>query len=113
MNGLVLTAADGTSISLEINNGPEAGFFVWRGPSVSDEAGISEVIREVMKEPKMPKRCPHGKRTYDCKKCSGGRYCVHGKQKAFCRVCGGSGICSHNKRKLNCQLCNARVPNDV
>ena len=37
----------------------------------------------------MRKKCPHGRRRYQCKECGGVSICPHGRQRNLCKECGG------------------------
>ena len=53
----------------------------------------------------MRKKCPHGRRRYQCKECGGGCICPHGRQRCQCKECGGSGICAHSRVRSACSIC--------
>lgn len=53
----------------------------------------------------MKKKCPHGKRSSQCRECSGSSFCDHGRNKWTCRECGGASFCVHGRRKTRCKEC--------
>ena len=66
---------------------------------------MSQETKPTKGQPKIHKRCEHGRRKTRCKECVGSGICEHGRLKARCKECGGSEICEHGRRKAECKEC--------
>ena len=51
------------------------------------------------------KKCEHGVRRENCKKCGGSSICKHGRIRSQCKECDGSQICEHERRRSQCKEC--------
>ena len=51
------------------------------------------------------KKCPHGRRRYQCRDCGGASFCMHGRQQHTCRDCGCASLCVHERRRQQCCDC--------
>ena len=64
-----------------------------------------EIIDKVQKKKRINKKCEHGKRKQQCRKCNGSSFCEHGNIKYKCKKCGGSSLCEHGREKYYCRNC--------
>ena len=52
------------------------------------------------------KKCPHGRRRYQCRACDGASFCEHARLRYQCGDCGGAAICQHWRQRAHCCDCN-------
>ena len=52
------------------------------------------------------KKCPHGRRRYQCRACGGVSFCEHARLRYQCGDCGGAAICQHWRQRAHCCDCN-------